>query len=60
MFASYDNENYLTAFTLGGVGFGFDVHRTYPGYNWTGFYVGAMGGYGWSESQCRGFHRRHQ
>jgi outer membrane immunogenic protein len=22
-----------------------------PGYNWTGFYVGAMGGYGWSKSQ---------
>lgn len=21
-----------------------------PAYNWTGFYVGAMGGYGWSES----------
>src|SRR3954469_15906327 len=22
-----------------------------PAYNWTGFYVGAMGGYGWSRSQ---------
>ena len=21
-----------------------------PGYNWTGFYVGAMGGYGWSRT----------
>jgi outer membrane immunogenic protein len=24
-----------------------------PGYNWTGFYVGAMGGYGWSRSGGR-------
>lgn len=22
-----------------------------PAYNWTGFYIGAMGGYGWSDSQ---------
>jgi outer membrane immunogenic protein len=24
-----------------------------PGYNWTGFYIGAMGGYGWSNSGGR-------
>jgi outer membrane immunogenic protein len=26
-----------------------------PAYNWTGFYVGAMGGYGWSTSQGADF-----
>jgi hypothetical protein len=31
MFASYDNENYLAAFTSGGVGFGFDVHTVKGG-----------------------------
>jgi hypothetical protein len=34
MFASYDNENYLTAFTPGGVGFGFDVHTVKGGINY--------------------------
>jgi outer membrane immunogenic protein len=26
-----------------------------PAYNWTGFYIGAMGGYGWSTSQGNDF-----
>jgi outer membrane immunogenic protein len=26
-----------------------------PGYNWTGFYVGAMGGYGWSSTAAADF-----
>jgi outer membrane immunogenic protein len=34
MFASYDNENYLTAFTPGGVGFGFDVNTVKGGINY--------------------------
>src|SRR6266849_2418113 len=34
MFASYDNENYLAAFTPGGVGFGFDVHTVKGGINY--------------------------
>ena len=34
MFASYDNENYLAAFTPGGVGYGFDVHTVKAGINY--------------------------
>ncbi|WP_029584368.1 outer membrane protein [Bradyrhizobium sp. URHD0069] len=34
MFASYANEDYLTAFVPGGIGFGFDVHTVKGGINY--------------------------
>jgi outer membrane immunogenic protein len=46
MYASYSNENYLSTFVPGGVGFGADVHTIKGGLNYRFGWGGpAAGGY---------------